>query len=835
MPIIATVKSQKYFNQLTNGTDFTSNTSDFTTYLQGNAGGKYKAEIEVRIAWWTTTNESSWYIQDNFIRRSDKSFADDGFSVGDTVTGETFDTTTITFSETVTAIYEEAGLYYIEFGSSLTGTGFESEDAYMKGTNTLTDINYKFGLIQNSQTTFSAFSAIDGNIQEYNLTGATATAQSMVAAGTAKTWQNGSVSVKTNGTETVYTENTKADGSGSVQSVTAQLFVIEHEFILLPYYLDGEQSNIENLQAPSTWSSGNALKYMFEFTAANTLNDPNTYKTAQNLGVTGNTGWLNESFNGGQNRYEVTSVAYTDKLTSASVDGLQVDRATTVTCTVTGVNFEVGGSVSVMHSKLPEFDEYRGGSVNGQTYETNFIYEALRAAMDGSIETGDIIENLDVNVSSPTSLNVVFDINYNATEQSLINAEETEYFLSLLIQDHDLAVTASNQVMLKLDSAFHAKGQYGDDINGLLTFDNLEVYEHDEDYTAIADGHSSIEAYVQDKVLSKVTFTMNWAGTKQPKVNKVTGMIVVENTNTGEYFTLQKESFITTNMPVVQVHPFNNGKGQVFDLNTTRGFQLSDGNEFNFVKITNNDYATDQITYDLLFAFAFNWQDYTALATANTVFFDTTEENNGLNLNTSHYYENPNTTDTWTPKMYFDFDVTDTAGDAGNLTTYRYKSASMGAYWYDTDSVSPSTWSVVKQLRNQADTDTGAVILTEEDTKVFFQFTSTFGDVGTGFVGIIRIEEYENGGLQRIYELSTIQASVANNILKPLSGDTYARITKSPSDTLTLECQIDKNRVDENKQYQISARILTQAGESYVFEDGANYEFEDTTDYDFNN
>ena len=826
---------QKYFNQLTNGTAFTSNTSDFTTYLQGNAGGKYKAEIEVRAAWWTTTNESSWYLQDNFIRRSNKSFADDGFSVGDSVTWQTFDTA-VTFTGTVSAIYEEAGLYYIEFGSVLSLTGYQSEDGYMKGTNTLTDINFKFGLIQNSQTTFSAFSAIDGNIQEYNLTGATATAQAMVAAGTAKTWQNGSVTVKTNGTETVYTENTKADGSGSVQSVTAQLYVVEHEFILLPYFTDGEQSNIQNVQSPSTWSSGNALKYMFEFTAANALNDPNTYKTVQNLGVTGNTGWINESFNGGQNDYAVTAVAYTDKLTSASVDGLQVDRATTVTCTVTGVNFETVGSVAVMHSKLPEFDEYRGGSVNGKTYETNFIYETLRSPMDGSNPSGDIIENLDVNVGSVTSLNVTFDVNYNAAEQALIVAEETEYFLSLLIQDHDLAVTASNQVMLKLDSAFHAKGQFGDDIDGLLTFDDLEVYQHNEDYTDAADGHSSIEAYVEDKVLSKVQFTMDWTGTKQPKVNKVTGMIVVENTNTGEYFTLQKESFITSNMPVVQVHPFNSGKGQVFDLNATRGFQLSDGNEFNFVKITNNSFATDQITYDLLFAFAFNWQDYTALSTANTVFYDTTEENNGLNLNTSHYFENPNTTDTWTPKMYFDFDVTDTAGDAGNLTTYRYKSASMGAFWYDTDTVSPSTWTVVKQLRNQADTDTGDVILTEADTKVFFEFTSSLGDVGTGFVGIVRIEEYENGGLQRIFELSTIQPSIANNILKPLSGDTFARITKSPSNTLTLECQIDKNKIDENKQYQVTARIMTSSsGETYVFEDATNYEFEDSIDYDFNN
>jgi len=185
----------------------------------------------------------------------------------------------------------------------------------------------------------------------------------------------------------------------------------------------------------------------------------------------------------------------------------------------------------------------------------------------------------------------------------------------------------------------------------------------------------------------------------------------------------------------------------------------------------------------------------------------------------------------WGVYLFFDFDM----NSNGNITTYRQISPELDVSNYN-EYIGTNIWSVSKQLTNQAGTSTNNNILDTENTKISFAFTSSLGDVGTDYQAVIRLEEYQNGGLKNIWEISSYKDRlVRGNPLIPLSGETYAKVTKSPVDTLTVEAEIDKDLINLGRQYQVSSRIWTASAlaETYIFEDGVNYEFEDSTDYDF--
>jgi hypothetical protein len=295
---------------------------------------------------------------------------------------------------------------------------------------------------------------------------------------------------------------------------------------------------------------------------------------------------------------------------------------------------------------------------------------------------------------------------------------------------------------------------------------------------------------------------------------------VAYNSTDDIFFDIQKEEYDFTIYPQV-------GGVQQINLDTTRAFKLASGSDFNKVDCSIvSSVVGKNTTYEFNWAFAFDWADYKALASANSAFYDNTELNNGLNQNSSHYSMNVSN---WGVYLFYDFDM----NKNGNITTYRQISPELDVVNYD-DYIGTNIWSVTKQLTNQAGTSTNNNILDTENTKISFAFTSSLGDVGTDYQAVIRLEEYQNGGLKNIWEISSYKDRlVAGNPLKPLTGETFAKITKSPVDTLTVEAEIDKDLINLGRQYQISSRIWVGLGQTYVFEDGVNYEFEDSVDYDF--
>ena len=821
MPQVSTVQSIKFYNQLVNGETFAANLALFTTYLQGNVGGKYKAVIDVTTSWYSLSSAGDPFrlrASNKRLIRTSGSWLDEGFANGDTIWIE---------SQLHGADFTVNFISPLEIGLVEAVSDELDSTMIVVGRSSLTECKFKYGLVENNGE-IEFISRIDGNNQTYTGKSLTATLASLSAVGTAKTWQNGNVEVKTS---TAYSEYyTNYDGTTTENfNGTAKSFVIEHEFEIAPLYLEVEEDNITTTLPPENLEADNSLKYVFDFVGATSLNDPNSYHGANVGDILGNVGYLNENFNGGVPDYTLNSIAYTNTADAVVVDGVQLSGNTTVTAVLTGVNFTVGDAFVLRHQILPLEDSYRGSSVFANDMEYNFGIESVRGVFE-TPTAGTILTNIVTVVDSTTQVTLTFDINVSTLGTRV--TEEIDFLLSILLADESLAALSNNEVHLKLGSGLYSKGQFGDDTDGLITFGTLKFYQHIDDYTVDA-GQSQLETYVEDKVLTEFDFTLDWSGTNQPFINSIKPKLVVYNSVTGAHSVLQQSSYDLSVYPLLATSGVGGGKQQMINLSTERAFKLLDGDDFKKVECVFSSGALDTAIYDFRWAFAFDWEDYKLLQNSLNEFYDSGELNNGLNLDASHYSEN---IADWGVYVFYDIDISkDGAGT--DSTIYREISPEVVVFDYDTYTNDPNTWTVVKKLTNQGGTDTNLSILDTENTKVFFEFTSSLGDVGSVYEGIVKLEEYRNGGLESIASLSTKDTSALNNVLVPLSGDSFAKITKLPSNVLTLECEIDKSKVIAGKQYHISGRIFTTPLPSTgkQFQDGFSFEFQDGLLYEFEN
>ena len=117
----------------------------------------------------------------------------------------------------------------------------------------------------------------------------------------------------------------------------------------------------------------------------------------------------------------------------------------------------------------------------------------------------------------------------------------------------------------------------GDDESGLISFADFNLYQHPEDDGVVTDGSTSVQGYVEDKLLSSFSFDLD---NGEAVVDKVTARLVAYNSTTGDFFDIQKEEYDFTIYPAV-------GGIQQINLDTTRAFKLASGSDFNKVDCSN--------------------------------------------------------------------------------------------------------------------------------------------------------------------------------------------------------------------------------------------------------
>lgn len=233
-------------------------------------------------------------------------------------------------------------------------------------------------------------------------------------------------------------------------------------------------------------------------------------------------------------------------------------------------------------------------------------------------------------------------------------------------------------------------------------------------------------------------------------------------------------------------------KLQQIEIDTTRGFDLKAGNQFNLNKIVTGTFANPSQPYTLTYGFRINWEDFESLVGADTVFYDNTLPNNGLNKNTSNYSGANSYEIRFAREYIYTVD--------GVQTTKTIFSPNSDINDYDE---SDTNWTATIKTEDDAAFDLEGKFLNDADTTVVATFSDTTTQTSvSGFNAVIIAKEKNSSDF---FEISTKRDVLGGGILKPITGNTASKSIVAGD--YVVKCNLDYTKI-KNEIYSISARIL---------------------------
>ena len=790
-------RSTKYYNQFNNGVGFTDNLSEFTDNLTGTALNKIKLVKEIQVEWFSKTKDSgaTWTVDTSTgtLQSSTNNFISDGFAVGDSFIYEELSSGSgANFTGDITSISPNTIIFTLTSGSRTNA----DTDAMIRGFTPLTALSYRFGLIGNSES-FNTESKVSGNDQGYYGSGIgeeiggirQTNFVDLQKLGSYKDWITGGVRARY--VSSNYSLLTARTGS--------QTFEIEHEFIIVPYYLEGEITNLQNNVLPNLFTGLNTLKYVYSPGFRTVLSNPNTEKKIEVDRELGSVAWFGENFNGFNANYKVNSIDYLEEATGNNADGVLITSKTTILLEVENLlgNFNAAERAGVYISYLPEQTEYTDTILTD--FKENFLYDV--ALNNGGLsptvgDEGIITEFEIINVVGNT-MTLSFDVEYSLAQKlrlSDLNSQSpAQYLIGVELGDASIPDQGNSDKLILLADV----NEYDEsaDIPDLLNFTKFDILTH-EKQLGVLNGTTDVTAWNEDGVL--VDYTFNLDLNKEAVLNSLDFLLVAYDPITKKYFELDKYSF--------NIFPsIISGGIQQLILNATRGYILKVGDQFNDVTLEVGANVANVQDYNGLIGQKFSWQDWIENLDVDTIFFDTTKPNNNFNLKSSNY----SFLNGYEIRLAFFGNVFGTS-DLGvsGLTNYLTLTPPLTVYDYENDGNVTPVWSETIETFDASGTNNlGGAILTGQDTLFRSTWVNSGGPVTslTGLWGINRIEETNQIGFS-ITEMSTLNLPSSNQLLKPKNGLTLCDI-QIVGGNVVLECLIDGNIVQSGVNYNPSTRI----------------------------
>ncbi len=793
MPINILVTNTKYFTEYKNDVGFVSNLGDFANNLQGSVMENVKLVRELTINWFAQSSLADRFAVDTALntitRKGGGNFLNDGASVGDVFdfTNQVTTTPNIIFEGQIQSVSATQIVYTVLSGAPVNDPNGYG-DAELRFKTPLTALVYKFGLIENAET-FNVISKVSGNEQAYygsNIgfdTGGGVRDTNFVTLsrlGQYEDWRTGTV---------------KARFSQQVNDYI-QKFEIEHEFTLVPYYVDGQLTNLQNNVIPSLLNGLNSLKYVFNPEFRTVLSNPNTAKSYDFDINLGSTAWFNENFNGFNSEYKVNSIDYTEFGTVNAADGLLIGGKTTVTIQVERLNgnFVLGDKVGVYVSYLPEQAEYTNTTISD--LKENFIYDnAFETSGNSGANGQDFITNMSVFAPVGALMSITFDVEYNNNQKAFLSgklAQSTANFLiGVQLGDNTLTNQASDRTILLADVNEYDESA---DIPDLMHVNKYDIYAHNEPI-GLGDFSTDKTTWNEDGLVIDFSFDLDL--NKQAVLNSLEFKLVAYNPITNQFWDLDTYSFSPATAIV------SGGVQQINDI-TTRGYILKANDQFNDVQIGVGTNVGGIQNYDGRFAQKISWQDWIQNLDVDTIFYDALEPNNNLNNKASNY------------SLLNDYEIRlaifgNVSGvstlNVSGVTDYLFLSPTITVYDYEKDGNIPAVWSAEIETFDAINlTNLGGAILTGQDTLFRTTWTNSNGAV-TSLVdiwGINRIEETNQQGYA-ITEMSSLNEPAANQILIPQTGTKL--LVYLNAGKVVFECKIDGNQVVAGTNYNLSSRI----------------------------
>ena len=734
-------KEIKFFSELVNDSDFTANTGSTTATFSDSVTGRCKTEITIDVSvGMNISNFQILYADENTasitetkykIVKQDATFLTEGISIGSklaltfdpgTANVDVFTVFLIVDSLTNTELhvtYDGAGsnpFLDITLAQLFASVNSQANPAnpfsytnpgYLAIDPSFTAMEFAYNLVENDSGDKSMTSSLTNTTNVIKVKGVETTVGQPAVSGYAtsnnKAWVMTPVA---DPIVTVELDSKVYNNNALYQLKYGNRYIITHEFTV-PYYHDGEDDFLEDpLDTPDIYAGTSSPKYTFQTTFYTDINDPNTGSTIVYDSSKGNGGYLNESFNGDADPYTVSNLTYYNITDSADTDRLGIGQITRVTFDVANseadfISTQLG---VIVHGAVVDSSQYQKSS---DIFSDVWTFETLRTGANIGLVDGVLFKNYDITFNSASSISVTVDVEFT-TDQNARLEEDQFYLLAMQLRnDSESVVVDSHKAHIKIDY-----NQYGknNDIDGLFGVSRFEQIPHSLALeTRVEDtiGYTNGQYDIEEGALTLVEF---WLDTdKNPVLDQLSFQIGGIDAATGVMNILRDTNIDLSNAVLV-------GDSWQLTLDSTVGYPLAAGDQFNFKKLTTGNLVGTKQFYTLLVGYRIPWQDWLIFQDADTSFYDVTEPNEGLNQKASRYASTGN----YSLRLFINSKVSQN----GISTEYVTSSRNIMAYDYDTDDLPlPVTYIASIETFDFADVNIANNIIDNTYTKIVATFT----------------------------------------------------------------------------------------------------------------
>jgi len=756
------IDSISFPSELTTGT---------TDYLLGNVLNSVTATVEIAIGWFAFATSGSkiqfaptsgYPNPDEIIKCNSSLFTE--FQLGDTITVNNTASNDGTYT-----IVDKISANEIRVGTSLTTE--LSSTAEIVGTTPITALNYFYNLIENANAP-SYISQIDGSVQKYFAfdLDATDTVTVVNFSGVGdKSWQSGSATIKGNGTDAYY-----------------QYFTITHNFLVLPYYVEGEYSDLIAGIKPYNFDNTNSLKYIAEFEGLYFKTDPNKKQTGAFVSNNGNVGWFDENFNTDLTNYSHTAIVHKTP-TNITLPSVEISQnLNTFTFDVTNATdtpFVINTTPCILgFSLLSDEADYTDAT---KTVEENFYIDRIITTVtnDVPVANGDYIENVNVEFISSSTVRITGNFKFSAGDVTFLTAlSGKRYCMTFDVVDDALAIDVADRVTLLVD----ANELYIDTSNdGLIAFDTDIVEMQDDTEVGVA----TTEAFPTDAMVIRSIIAFDYEA--NTTFETITAKIIAEN-NSGDSFDLDVFTFdLSTQPKVSDITQINISQARAF---------VPSGNSFmqNIIVKRRSDLdAGNLYYYEIDFPILFRWEYWKALLGVNAAFYNTSLPNNGYNNLWYRYDASP-----FNIKGYVSLDVI----NDGNALSFEDK-ITIDSFNYSSN----SDWTT-KTLKaydvddNELTDGVNRYVQGFAKTKIVAVFENTnLIDSGEIFVRF-GAEVYESGGVSGLHTIDSFYPVAANEWFENTNNGGLIELAFT-SNKVTATAYLNNANIPSNGTLTLYARI----------------------------
>lgn len=798
MSLDVLVKKQEFRNQFYNGVNFGQSLTEFRNNLAGSIMEKMQVTIDVGVAWFSEIktgssgpsgwDEGDWSFSGSemTLTRDSGSFIEDGFTIGDITEVRTSNDSTSPFFSDKEVIVVTDRLMIIDMGAT---TSLDSTTNAIRpiGTTPLTAMKFNFGIIENNETlTFD--SLVSGNEQGYyavdvGLDSGGTRSTSFVDCtylGRYKDWITGSAKVKYVST-------------GAESSNYEQKFQIVHELIV-PWYIVEDFDNLQTNTTPEILNGSNSYKYVFGGEFRVVLSNPNTGKPFESEDVLGSVAWYGENFNGFQSDYAIKSVAFEDASTNTA-DGILISGETVIKITAEKLSgsFTAGDLVGVYISYLPTEEQYQDTLLT--TLVDNFIYDAAFVEDGAVADAGqDYITYIFAEIVSG-DMEITVKTNFSAAQSATLAEAFSNNNGNFLIgvQTGDTSISSGNSDAVI--NYYLGEFDQSPDIPDLMDLNNFGIFPMAGDPDVVG-SYTTLEAWIEDGLLCEFGFNLDLS--KEAVLNSLELVCLAYNATTGQFFEIDTYP--------ININPIVKSGVQEIETTESRNYILATDDPYNEVIVETATKVGDLQYYVGRFAQKVPWQSWISNPDTDSVFYDKTKPENGLNLKSDQF------SDVNDYEIHFGLKANLSGkSDLGveGVTDYLLLSPKLTINGYDENkSAAGASWtSEIKTINPQTSVDLDGGLIDGQDTLIRAEWTYTGGAITdlTGIFAAIRIEETDQPGYA-ITELSNVRDGQANQLLYGSSNEKRLHVYLD-SGKVVCEALVRGNVKISGQAYNLSAAI----------------------------